>query len=165
MELIFWPNPILKEKSEAIAAEEYGTGPLRELAMFLSATQFQHRGLGISAVQVGIPKRLFVIGGTGTGFEAMTCVNPVIHLIADKQPLSEGCLSVPGFYGTVSRGTRIVASWSDELGKRFEEQALTGVAAHAFQHEYDHMSGKLFVDRLDVGAKDRLRKHMKSRSK
>ncbi|MDR1697231.1 MAG: peptide deformylase, partial [Rickettsiales bacterium] len=112
-------------------------------------------GVGLAAPQVGIPARFFVmkmIETRGTDAPVSVIVNPEIISMSDKTcVLDEGCLSVQGpdgnIFADVTRPETIVAAWTDENGKKHKRE-LTGFCARIFQHEYDHLIGKLFIDYL-----------------
>jgi len=105
----------------------------------------QHRGLGIAANQIDFDAAVFV---THVQSEMITCFNPQIHEISDDTVLmSEGCLSDPGLYLKVKRPDMIKASWEDESGAR-SQATLFGMDCRVFLHEYDHLQGILFTDRV-----------------
>ena len=111
------------------------------------------RGVGLSAVQIVVNKRLFAIERSG---QITFFINPVIirqskTTLHQKLPVKgrflEGCLSIPDVYGEVDRPYQIEAKWQDETGQ--EQQAkFKGKEAAYWQHEYDHLEGVLFVDRV-----------------
>jgi peptide deformylase len=112
-------------------------------------TMYAAPGVGLAAPQIGIPFRLFVIDlslGRTTG-DVIVMLNPGFVERDGTQLEEEGCLSVPGFNATVVRPSRVVCAGLDRDGK---EQKIEGTAllARAFQHEMDHLDGKLFIDRL-----------------
>ncbi len=106
-------------------------------------------GIGLSANQIGLDFRMFVAevpdARGGTKFYAV--FNPKIEKTSDeKVPYEEGCLSVPGTWGNVVRPERMVVSGFDKNGKPAKIKAW-GLLARVFQHEIDHLGGKLFIDR------------------
>lgn len=109
-------------------------------------------GIGLSANQIGLNFRMFVAevpdAQGGTKFYAV--FNPQIEKVSDeKVPYEEGCLSVPGKWGDVERPERIVIGGFDKTGKPAKIKAW-GLLARVFQHEMDHLNGKLFIDRAKV---------------
>jgi peptide deformylase len=112
-------------------------------------TMYAAPGIGLAATQVGVPLRLFVIDlSVGrTDGELIVLVNPEFVAREGMQIEEEGCLSVPGFNASVVRPARVVVKGQDRDGR---ERTLegTGLLARAFQHEMDHLDGRLFVDRL-----------------
>ena len=112
-------------------------------------TMYAAPGIGLAATQIGIPLRVFVIDlsvGKKNG-DLISLVNPEFVERDGMQLEEEGCLSVPGFNATVLRPNRVVVRGCDREGA---ERTLEGkgLLARAFQHEMDHLDGKLFVDRL-----------------
>ena len=112
-------------------------------------TMYAAPGIGLAAPQVGVPLRIFVIdlsvGRDPSGL--MTFVNPVFLDREGMQLEEEGCLSLPGFNATVPRPQRAVVSGLGRDGATHQAGG-TGLLARAFQHEMDHLDGRLFVDRL-----------------
>jgi peptide deformylase len=113
------------------------------------ATMYAAPGIGLAAPQVGAPLRIFVIdlsvGRDPSGLLVM--LNPVFVEQEGMQLEEEGCLSMPGFTATVARPSRVVVRGLDREGREQVREG-TGLLARAFQHEMDHLDGKLFVDRL-----------------
>jgi peptide deformylase len=124
-------------------------GDLRALAQDMVETMYAAPGIGLAAPQIGIPLRLFVIDVSGghdpKGLIAL--VNPEFVEREGMQLEEEGCLSLPGFNATVARPERVTVKGVDLDG---HERFLTGdgLLARAFQHEMDHLDGRVFVDRL-----------------
>ena len=106
------------------------------------------QGVGLAAPQVGVATNMFVMLATPeTNHEATTIINPsIIEFTNDTQLDLEGCLSIPGILGRVSRFTDVKFTYFDALGQQ-HEMVLSGFPARVFQHEYDHLLGKLFIDR------------------
>jgi peptide deformylase len=113
------------------------------------ATMYAAPGIGLAAPQIGVPLRVFVIdlsvGRDPAGLIVM--INPVFVEQDGVQLEEEGCLSLPGFTATVARPARVVVSGLDRDGREQTREG-TGLLARAFQHEMDHLDGRLFVDRL-----------------
>jgi peptide deformylase len=134
---------------EAIDAE------LQQLIDDMFETMYDAPGIGLAAIQVGVPKRLLVIDLQEPEEEEgepvkrpMVFINPNILDGSDEVSVySEGCLSVPDQYAEVERPASIRASWMDRDGRIREEQ-LEGLLATCLQHEMDHLEGVLFIDHL-----------------
>jgi peptide deformylase len=113
------------------------------------ATMYAAPGIGLAAPQVGVALRIFVIdlsvGRDPSGLLVM--INPVFVEQEGVQLEEEGCLSMPGFAATVVRPARVVVRGLDREGREQTREG-TGLLARAFQHEMDHLDGRLFVDRL-----------------
>jgi peptide deformylase len=125
------------------------TGDLVALARDMAETMYAAPGIGLAAPQIGIPLRLFVIDVSG-GHDPkglITLVNPEFVEREGMQLEEEGCLSIPGFNATVARPERATIKGLDLEGR---ERAYDGegLLARAFQHEMDHLEGRVFVDRL-----------------
>ena len=112
-------------------------------------TMYAAPGVGLAAPQIGVPFRIFVIDiSIGRDPESLIImVNPEFVLRDGMQLEEEGCLSVPGFEATVVRPMHAVVKGLDRNGREHEREG-TGLLARAFQHEMDHLDGKLFIDHL-----------------
>jgi peptide deformylase len=124
-------------------------GGIQTLIDDMIETMYAAPGIGLAAPQIGVPLRVFVVDlSVGRDATALiTMVNPVFLERDGLQLEEEGCLSVPGFNATVPRPARAVVRGLDRLG-RPQQLEGTGLLARAFQHEMDHLDGKLFLDRL-----------------
>lgn len=139
------------------------------LARDMADTMYRAPGVGLAAPQVGVPLRVFVVDVT-LGHDPcglITIVNPVWVAREGMQLEEEGCLSVPGFNATVARPERAAIRGLDLEGRERTYEGK-GLLARAFQHEMDHLEGKVFLDRLR-GIKRglivrRIRKRMKTGS-
>jgi peptide deformylase len=130
-------------------------------------TMYDAPGIGLAAVQVGVPKRLLVMdlqepeeeGGEPVK-DPRVFINPEILAHSDHEvPYTEGCLSVPDQYAEVMRPDRIRARWLDENGVAHEED-LEGLLAVCLQHEMDHLEGILFIDHLSKLKRDMVLKKL-----
>lgn len=125
------------------------TADVQTLIEDMIATMYAAPGIGLAAPQVGAPLRIFVVdlsvGRDAAGL--ITMINPVFVVREGMQLEDEGCLSIPGFNATVARPERVVIRG---LNREGEAQQLegTGLLARAFQHEMDHLDGRVFLDRL-----------------
>jgi peptide deformylase len=112
-------------------------------------TMYAAPGIGLAAPQIGVALRVFVVdlsvGRDAAGL--ITMINPVFVEREGTQLEEEGCLSVPGFTATVLRPARVVVRGLDRDGRQHVHEG-TGLLARAFQHEMDHLDGRLFVDHL-----------------
>jgi len=115
---------------------------------------YQARGIGLAANQVDLPLQLFVINLTGDAEEGeeRVFINPVISKPGGQAEAEEGCLSIPEVNGTVLRPEKIHVSAFDLAGNEIDE-TVDGLLARAIQHEYDHLHGVLFIDRLSESVK------------
>jgi peptide deformylase len=158
------PDPLLKTISTPVEAVD---DALRVLIADMFETMYDAPGIGLAAVQVGVPKRLLVIDlqekdeETDENIrEPRVFINP--EILEESEELAvynEGCLSVPEQYADVARPAVIKARWLDEHGKQ-HEQVLDGLIATCLQHEMDHLEGILFVDHLSKLKRDMLMKKL-----
>jgi peptide deformylase len=153
------PDPRLRQISQPV---ERVDDDLRRLIDDMFETMYAAPGIGLAAIQVGVPKRVLVIdlqepeeeGGEPVR-KPLVFVNPEILETSDHDvPYNEGCLSVPEMYAEVDRPDRIRARWLDRDGAAHEEE-ISGLLAVCLQHEMDHLNGVLFIDHLS-----RLRREM-----
>ena len=110
-------------------------------------TMYNAKGVGLAAPQIGINLQLSVVDAEGDKTTQLVLINPEIISSEGEMEYMEGCLSVPGAYDTVTRAHRVTIRALDRFGKSFEMSA-DGLLGECFQHEIDHLHGKLFVDRL-----------------
>jgi peptide deformylase len=125
------------------------TSDIRRIIDDMIETMYAAPGVGLAAPQIGVPLRIFVsdvsAGRDPAGL--LTIVNPEFVERDGLQTEDEGCLSLPGFNATVARPMRVVVSGLDREGNSVRHEG-TGLRARVFQHEIDHLEGRLFVDRL-----------------
>lgn len=147
--IVLYGDPILKEKSGEIPKN---FPKLNELASDLFETMHKAGGIGLAAVQIGVPLRIFVIEAhiekENFHFRGVF-VNPYIR--RESAPLvkySEGCLSVPYIAALVERPSKIDIEYYDE-NWQFHVETLEGYKARIVQHEYDHLEGIIYTDKLD----------------
>ena len=147
-EIITVPDPRLKEVSKPV--EGGVTDEIRALMDDMLETMYDAPGIGLAAIQIGVPQRVIVMDLAGEGEEPNPryCVNPeILPLTEDLAPYEEGCLSVPDVFDEVERPTRCRVRYLDYNGKEVEEIA-EGMYAVCIQHEMDHLEGTLFIDHL-----------------
>ena len=118
-----------------------------KLSYTLNENMFHHNGVGLSANQIGIDERVFVMMIDLETQETITCFNPkIIKESKDEVVMEEGCLSYPELYLEISRPSSIIVKYENE-GKDIFKRRLDGFIARVFQHEYDHMEGIDFTQR------------------
>jgi peptide deformylase len=165
-EIIEIPDPRLKVVSEPVTVFD---DELKTLVADMFETMYDAPGIGLAAVQVGVPQRVLVIDlqPDDPDAEPVACdhdghhhhhqptlreprvfINPEVIEASEEHTLyNEGCLSVPEIYAEVERPSRIRAKWQDENGTAHEED-IDGLLAICLQHEMDHLEGILFIDHL-----------------
>ena len=118
-----------------------------ELSSLLVENMFHYNGVGLSANQIGIQERAFVMMSDMETQQTTVCFNPrIIKYYKDTDLMEEGCLSYPDLLLTIPRHSRIVVKYEDE-NKKILKRKLNGFIARIFQHEYDHMEGIDFTQR------------------
>lgn len=142
--IVKYGDPVLREVSKPV---ETITSTVKDLVANLKATLKKAKGLGLSAVQVGVPLRVFIVDISAIDIAAETKVyiNPEIIETSGSCEFEEGCLSFPGIYQNVIRPERVKIKALDENGKEFVQEA-DGIIARAILHENDHLDGVLFID-------------------
>jgi peptide deformylase len=134
-------------KDEMLA--EHGFKDRKELTNTMFDTMFKYGGLGLSANQVGLPFNMFVFGGHPELEQGkkVAVFNPVVIYKSDEEiVMKEGCLTFPFVFLSLTRPRKITAKFEDEYGV-LKEAKLDGMMSRIFQHEYDHMFGRLFVEK------------------
>lgn len=150
-DIVIYGNPMLREVSEPV--DEINQ-EIKDLVSAMSATLKKARGLGLSAVQVGVLKRVFIVDLSAVDINETlrVFINPEIIDSEGKIEFEEGCLSFPGIYQKIVRPEAVTVRATDLDGQVFEMQA-TGMIARAVFHEFDHLEGKLFIDYLSPMAR------------
>ena len=142
------PDPRLKEASKPV--EGGVSDEIRKLMDDMLETMYAAPGIGLAAIQVGVPLRVIVMDISGEDEEPQPryFVNPeIVPMTEDTAPYEEGCLSVPEVFEEVERPTECRIRYLDYDGQEVEEVA-TGLFAVCIQHEMDHLEGTLFIDHL-----------------
>jgi peptide deformylase len=147
------PNPLLRQKSKKVAKVDKKIQKVITDLLETVKNASEPTGLGLSAVQIGQPFRIFV-AKTKKDFEVF--INPqavkasketLKKVLKKEQRFFEGCLSVPQIYGFVDRPYQIRLEWLDEKGSK-HSHSFTNRASICLQHEVDHLDGILFIDRI-----------------
>jgi peptide deformylase len=145
--IIKYPHPVLRHKSKPLLRVD---AELRRVVREMLNLMYENNGVGLAANQVDLPYRLFVLNPSGDPADVEqehVFINPVIHKRSGSSEAEEGCLSFPEIYAPVRRADTIQISSFNLKGEEvlFE---LKSLFARAAQHEYDHLEGILFIDRL-----------------
>ena len=146
-DILLVPDPILKKVSARV---EVVDDRLRILMDDMLETMYAAPGIGLAAIQVGVPQRVIVMDLAREGEEAAPqyFVNPEILWASEETaPYEEGCLSVPEIYDEVERPSQVKLRYMNYQGEMVEEDA-EGLYAVCIQHEMDHLDGVLFIDHL-----------------
>jgi peptide deformylase len=141
------PDPVLKQVSKRVDAV---TDDIRALMDDMLETMYAAPGIGLAAIQVGVPLRVIVmdLAKEGEKPEPRYFANPeILETVEETQTYEEGCLSVPDFFDEVERPSKVKIRYLNYNGEQIEEWA-EGMYAVCIQHEMDHLQGTLFIDHL-----------------
>ena len=145
------PAPVLRQKAKRVRAID---GSIKKLIADMLETMHAEPGrVGLAAPQVGVSLRVVVIGIPDE--EDIILINPEIVRRKGERRLNEGCLSVPGYVGEITRSESVTVKGRDASGKEIRIKG-EGLLAQALEHELDHLNGQLYVDHLE--SMDELRK-------
>ncbi len=142
LEIKEYGEPDLREK--ALPVKEI-TPEILNLIKDMAETMYTASGVGLAALQVGVPKRIILVDGEEDGL--IVLINPVIIKSEGEVVAEEGCLSVPDIYSQVKRSSKVTIKALNENGDPIEITE-EGLIARALQHEIDHLDGILFIDRI-----------------
>lgn len=160
--ILEFPDPRLRKVASPVTVFD---AKLASLIEDLFETMYEAQGIGLAATQVNVHKQLLVIDVSENRENPQVFINPKIEVIDDEPSLyDEGCLSVPGFYETVSRPKAVKVTAMDKDGSSFQMDA-EGILSTCLQHEVDHLNGKLFVDYLSALKRNRIRRKLEKEQK
>ncbi|EJF80325.1 peptide deformylase [Bartonella doshiae] len=162
--LVTLPAPILREISKPV---EHIDPTIQRLADDMLDTMYDARGIGLAAIQIGIPLRMLVIdvSGNDTTKDPLVIINPEILWLSDERNLyKEGCLSIPEYYAEVERPKRLCVRYQNREGKQIEIEA-DDLLATCLQHEIDHLNGLLFIDHISKLKRDMVIRKFKKHAK
>lgn len=153
--IVAYGDPVLRKETEEIDANY---PDLKQLIADMFETMYHSKGVGLAAPQIGLPIRLFIVDAAGfnedgeapelEGFKRVF-INPIIIEEKGKEwKFEEGCLSIPGIREEVSRKPELTIEYYNEKFELVEEK-LDGLGARVVQHEYDHIEGILFIDKIN----------------
>ncbi|WP_264049574.1 peptide deformylase [Methylobacterium flocculans] len=154
------PLVILPDARLRLASEPVGpvTDEIRTLAADMLETMYDAPGVGLAAIQIGVPKRVVTIDTSKdeNDRQPQVFLNPeIVWSSEEKRVYDEGCLSIPEYYGEVERPDRVRVRFRDLDGAEREIEA-DGLLATCIQHEIDHLDGVLFIDHLSKLKRDRV---------
>jgi len=145
--LIILPDPVLRQLSKPVETVD---ADVRRLADDMLNTMYDAPGIGLAAIQIGVPRQMLVIDVSkeGEDKQPQVFINPKILVTSDERSVyEEGCLSIPDYYAEVERPATITVQYIDLDGKQLTAQA-DGLLATCLQHEIDHLNGVLFIDHI-----------------
>ena len=156
LRILKYPHPLLRAPNDDVEKFDYW---LKKLTKDMFKVMYASRGVGLAAPQVGINKRLMVVNWEGdpgkSKCELVLCNPSIVEASSVMEVEEEGCLSFPGFTADVARSDKIVVEFTTVKGKS-KRLELSGWEARVFQHEYDHLDGVLYVDRLSEAERSRV---------
>lgn len=146
LSIVPYPHPTLRHKSKTVRRVD---AELLRVVREMFALMYASNGIGLAANQVDLPLRLFIVNLSAKPDEGeeLVFINPVLTKPKGSEESEEGCLSFPGLYGPVTRPKQITV-WAYNLRGEEIRANLNGMLARVVQHEYDHLDGVLFVDRM-----------------
>lgn len=153
-------DPVLEREAEAVT--EFDTPELHKLIDDMFESMYAAKGVGLAAPQIGISRKIAVID-TSVGEkpeDKLVLINPKILRSEGKQTGEEGCLSIPGFREQVSRGKRATVRAQNVKGEWFEMSG-EDLLARAFQHEIDHLHGKLYIKHISALKRDLIKRKVR----
>ncbi len=162
--LVIIPDSKLRLVSEPIKEI---TGEIRRLADDMLETMYDAPGVGLAAIQIGVPVRMVTMDVSKTEDERqpMVLLNPeILWASEEKRVYEEGCLSIPEYYEEVERPDRVRFRYMNLAGETIEQEA-DGLLATCVQHEIDHLNGVLFIDYLSKLKRDRVMTKFKKAAK
>ena len=153
--ILKFPDQDLRTKAEVV---ETFDAALKTLTDDMFETMHSVNGIGLAATQIGISKRVAVTDISQDKSEPFVIINPEIEILntSKNEDYDEGCLSVPGFFETVSRPSDIKLTYQDLNGEK-KEIKPEGLLTKVVQHELDHLNGRLFVDHISELKRRRIR--------
>ncbi|MBC2857941.1 peptide deformylase [Stappia sp. 28M-7] len=163
-DIIILPDPKLRLVSEPVASVD---DAVRQLADDMLETMYDAPGIGLAAIQIGVPTRMLVldVAREGETPAPMVVINPEIVWESDERSVyQEGCLSIPEYYEDVERPQRIGLRFLDREGAQREIEA-DGLLATCLQHEIDHLNGVLFIDHISKLKRDRVVKKFQKQAR
>lgn len=162
LEILEFPDERLRTKAAPVDSVD---DEVRTLVDDMLETMYDAPGIGLAATQVDVHRRVIVIDVSDDQSQPLVLINPQYTPIGDeREPMQEGCLSIPEYFAEVPRALRVNLKALDRNGQPYELEA-EGLLAHCIQHEHDHLEGVLFVDYLSPLKRDRIMKKMQKRHK
>ncbi len=162
LKILIFPDPRLRIKAKEIRSLD------QEVESNLTKIfdlMYEKDGIGLAATQIGINQRFFVYDITEEKREPKIVINPkIIWKSSEKIVYNEGCLSIPGLRLPIDRSKRIKVLWLDEKGNEYQKE-LEDLESILFQHEIDHLDGKLIIDKLPADERKRVIESLNSQNR
>ncbi|HZT33644.1 MAG TPA: peptide deformylase [Bryobacteraceae bacterium] len=158
--IVKYGDPVLEREAETVT--DFDDPELHKLLEDMFESMYAAKGVGLAAPQIGIARKIAVIDCSNgqNPAEKLVLINPQVVKVEGKQVGEEGCLSIPGFREQVKRGKRVTVRAQNAKGEPFE---MTGedLLARAFQHETDHLYGRLYISHISALKRDLIRRKVK----
>src|SRR5579871_4021808 len=158
--IVKYGDPVLEREADMVT--EFDTPELRQFLDDMFESMYAAKGVGLAAPQIGFSRKIAVIDVSNAENPAdkLVLINPRILHVEGKQEGEEGCLSIPGFREQVKRGKRVTVTAQDAKGEVFEKTG-EDLLARAFQHETDHLYGKLYISHISALKRDLIRRKVR----
>jgi len=168
-DIVIYPDKRLKQVS--LEVTEFNE-ELHELLEDMFDTMVNKKGVGLAAIQIGVPKRVLIINLPDDNSDSATIkkedtleiINPIFIEKNGSCKNQEGCLSIPGFYEDIERARHVVVEYQDRYGKK-QTIDTDDFLAIALQHEHDHLEGKVFIEKLSILKRKKFEKEWKKKFK
>ncbi len=168
-DIVIYPDKRLKQVSKEVT--EFNE-ELHELLEDMYDTMVSKKGVGLAAIQIGVPKRVLIINLPEDDSDnaeikkedTLEIINPVFIEKNGSCKNQEGCLSVPGFYEDIERARHVIVEYYDRYGNKHTIDTDDFLAI-ALQHEHDHLEGKVFVEKLSILKRKKFEKEWKKKHK
>jgi peptide deformylase len=144
-EIVQEGQPVLRKVAKRVDPKEISEPLFQQLIDDMFETMYAAPGVGLAAPQVDVSKRVFVMDVRDDEHEPAVVINPKIELVEEETELIEGCLSIPGMVGEITRFKRVAVSGLDRDGNKIRLEG-EGLFAQCLQHEIDHLNGVLYID-------------------
>ncbi len=162
LSILEFPDPRLRTVAEPVASVD---DEVRRLVDDMIETMYAAPGIGLAATQVNVHRRVLVIDLSEDQSDPRVFINPELEIPeGEKEPMQEGCLSIPGIYEDVARPQTVRVRALDYNGDPFEEEH-SGLMAVCLQHEVDHLNGRLFIDYLSQLKRSRIRRKVEKQQR
>ena len=162
--IIWYPHIALRETSQKVSQEEISSKEFHENLSFMFSTMYYRDGVGLAAPQMGWNASLFIANPYGRpqhDTHGKIFINPSIVGLGKTVVEKEGCLSFPGIFADVERSERVNIRYQDVRGAEIQQE-YDGFMARIIQHEFDHLNGVLFIDRLTDDVKELIKPKLDS---
>lgn len=161
-DIVIWPDKRLHEVSTTVPEADLDSPEMKALVQDMFDTMYDAKGVGLAAIQIGVPARVFVMDVK----EPVAFINPItVSTAGIPEEKNEGCLSLPGIIEMVPRYPMTRVAWWNPTTKTVEERLFHNMEAQCCQHEIEHLDGVIIPDKLTPLARSRLASRMKKARK